>query len=72
MTKLINKNTANIHVDSIELKKSNRNYKYYRRGSFITKISNKYDNGVYELINSRTRQNLGLGLVVCGELYHAL
>lgn len=72
MTQLLqNKNTTNF-IDNIELRKSNKDYKYYRRGKSIMKVDGNYENGVYELINSRTRQVIGLGLIVHGELYHAL
>lgn len=71
MTKLLQNNT-NSFIDNIELRKSNKNIKYYRRGKFVMKVNEKYDDGIYELINSRTRQSIGLGLVVHGELYYAL
>lgn len=74
MTQLLqNKNTNNFtNIDNIELRKTDKKYQFYRRGRFIAKMNENYDNGVYEIINARTRQNLGYGLIVRGELYHAL
>lgn len=74
MTQLLqNKNTNNFtNIDNVELRKTDKNCKYYRRGKFLSKVDNKYDEGIYELINSRTRQSIGYGIIVHSELYHAL